>query len=89
MTVRCPSAPEHEALDPDCISRAEAIELLSRAPWQSLVVVGDSVAAGVRQPLEGYLGRRAHRGRSRRTRDRAARLPTQPRCQSQREDLHA
>lgn len=54
MTIRCPSAPEHEALDPDCISSAEAIELLSGAPWQSMAVVGDSVAAGVRQPLVGY-----------------------------------
>jgi len=55
MTTRLPSVPELEALDPDCISPAQATELLSGAPWQSLVVVGDSVAAGVRQPLDGYL----------------------------------
>lgn len=55
MSHRLPSVPELEALDPDCISPARSIELLAGAPWQSLVVVGDSVAAGVRQPLEGYL----------------------------------
>jgi lysophospholipase L1-like esterase len=55
MTDRLPSVPELEALDPDCISPAQAAELLRDAPWQSLVVVGDSVAAGVRQPLDGYL----------------------------------
>lgn len=55
MTNRSPAVPELEALDPDCIIPALAVELLSDAPWQSLVVVGDSVAAGVRQPLDGYL----------------------------------
>jgi lysophospholipase L1-like esterase len=55
MTELIPSVPELEALDPDCISPIRAVELLSGAPWQSLVVVGDSVAAGVRQPLDGYL----------------------------------
>ena len=55
MTHRLLSAPELEALDPDCISSVQAAELLRDAPWQSLVVVGDSVAAGVRQPLDGYL----------------------------------
>lgn len=55
MTGQMASAPELEALDPDCVSPARAVELLSGAPWQSLVVVGDSVAAGVRQPLDGYL----------------------------------
>ena len=55
MTDRPTSVLGLEALDPDCISPAQAVELLSGAPWQSLVVVGDSVAAGVRQPLDGYL----------------------------------
>ena len=55
MTNLLPSVPELEALDPECLSPARASELLSAAPWQSLVVVGDSVAAGVRQPLAGYL----------------------------------
>lgn len=55
MTHRFPSVPDLEALDPDCINPARAIDLLSDAPWQRLVVVGDSVAAGVRQPLHGYV----------------------------------
>jgi hypothetical protein len=55
MTNRLQSVPELEARDPDCISPMQAAELLRDAPWQSLVVVGDSVAAGIRQPLDGYL----------------------------------
>lgn len=55
MTNRLPSVLDLEALDPDCMPPARATELLKDAPWQSLVVVGDSVAAGVRQPLDGYL----------------------------------
>jgi len=55
MTQRPTYVPELEARDPDCISPARAAELLRDAPWQSLVVLGDSVAAGVRQPLDGYL----------------------------------
>ena len=55
MTSRLPTVPELEAHDPDCISPHEAVALLEDAPWESLVVVGDSVAAGVRQPLNGYL----------------------------------
>lgn len=55
MTNRLPSVSDLEAVDPDCISPTRAVTLLSDAPWQSLVVVGDSVAAGVRQPLDGYL----------------------------------
>ncbi len=55
MTNHLASVPQLEALDPDCISPAQAAELLRAAPWRSLVVVGDSVAAGVRQPLDGYL----------------------------------
>ncbi len=43
-----------ERLDPDCLDPLEAAELLRDAPWQRLVVLGDSVAAGVREPLAGY-----------------------------------
>ncbi|HEU4658185.1 MAG TPA: SGNH/GDSL hydrolase family protein [Capillimicrobium sp.] len=43
-----------EALDPDCLADADAAELLRDAPWQRMVVVGDSVAAGIREPLDGY-----------------------------------
>jgi lysophospholipase L1-like esterase len=44
-----------EAHDPDCLDVGEAAALLAGAPWRSMVVVGDSVAAGVREPLAGYL----------------------------------
>lgn len=47
-------APSTEAQDPDCRSDAEAVELLRGAPWRRLVVVGDSVAAGTREPTPGY-----------------------------------
>ncbi len=43
-----------EAEDPDCLSPAEAAELLAGAPWERLVVLGDSVAAGIREPTAGY-----------------------------------
>jgi lysophospholipase L1-like esterase len=43
-----------EAADPDCIDDAAAVDLLRDAPWRRLVVLGDSVAAGVREPAEGY-----------------------------------
>lgn len=55
MTGQRSSVPESESSDPDCITQAQAVALLADAPWRSLVVVGDSVAAGVRQPLDGYL----------------------------------
>jgi lysophospholipase L1-like esterase len=40
--------------DPDCIDPAEAADLLRDAPWRRLLVLGDSVAAGIREPLAGY-----------------------------------
>lgn len=43
-----------EDTDPHCLSPGEAAALLEPAPWRRLVVVGDSVAAGVREPLAGY-----------------------------------
>jgi lysophospholipase L1-like esterase len=43
-----------EAADPDCIDPVVAAELLHQAPWERMVVVGDSVALGVREPLSGY-----------------------------------
>ncbi len=44
-----------ELNDPDCISDERAAELLRWASWNSLVVVGDSVAAGISEPVEGYV----------------------------------
>jgi lysophospholipase L1-like esterase len=43
-----------EAADPDCIDPAVAAALLHDAPWERMVVLGDSVALGVREPLPGY-----------------------------------
>jgi lysophospholipase L1-like esterase len=43
-----------EAADPDSIDPAVASELLRGLPWQRMVVVGDSVAAGIREPTAGY-----------------------------------
>lgn len=43
-----------EAADPDCLDPARAAALLRDAPWRRMVVVGDSVAAGIREPLDGY-----------------------------------
>jgi lysophospholipase L1-like esterase len=43
-----------EAADPDCLDDITAADLLRDAPWRRMVVVGDSVAAGIREPLDGY-----------------------------------
>ncbi|MFD1543362.1 SGNH/GDSL hydrolase family protein [Nonomuraea guangzhouensis] len=40
--------------DPYCRWPAGSATLLRSAPWRRLVVLGDSVAAGVRGPLDGY-----------------------------------
>ncbi|WP_082582227.1 SGNH/GDSL hydrolase family protein [Aeromicrobium sp. Root236] len=53
MTTEMDSA-HRESFDPDCIDDAVAAEWLSQLPWQRMVVVGDSVAEGVREPLDGY-----------------------------------
>jgi lysophospholipase L1-like esterase len=43
-----------EARDPHCVGMQEACQLLSGAPWRRLVAMGDSVAAGVSEPVGGY-----------------------------------
>src|SRR3954469_761316 len=43
-----------ERTDPDSIEPDEAAALLRDAPWRRMVVLGDSVAAGIREPLAGY-----------------------------------
>jgi lysophospholipase L1-like esterase len=45
---------ELEEADPHCIDPDTAAERLRRLPWQRLAVLGDSVTAGVRGPLDGY-----------------------------------
>ncbi|MCW2918255.1 MAG: lipolytic protein family [Actinomycetia bacterium] len=43
-----------ERHDPYCWWPAESATLMRSAPWRRLVVLGDSVAAGIREPLDGY-----------------------------------
>lgn len=43
-----------EAADRDCLDPAFAQALLDNGRWQRLVILGDSIAAGVRDPLDGY-----------------------------------
>lgn len=55
MSVPLDRAADREALDPDCLDADGAAELLRPAPWRRMVVVGDSVALGVREPTAGYV----------------------------------
>ncbi|MER7545180.1 SGNH/GDSL hydrolase family protein [Spirillospora sp. NPDC127506] len=43
-----------ERTDPAVLPAAEAAALLAGAPWRRMVTIGDSVAAGVRDPVPGY-----------------------------------
>lgn len=45
---------ELEDTDPDCLSPADAAALLGDVACGSMVVVGDSVAAGIREQVPGY-----------------------------------
>jgi lysophospholipase L1-like esterase len=40
--------------DPYCLRPGESAELLADHPWRRFVVLGDSVAEGLCEPLEGY-----------------------------------
>ncbi|MGW6917245.1 SGNH/GDSL hydrolase family protein [Kitasatospora sp. NPDC054939] len=46
-----------ELSDPYCIAPDSAAELLRDLPWNRLAVLGDSVTAGVMDPLPGYRDR--------------------------------
>ncbi|MFD0312725.1 SGNH/GDSL hydrolase family protein [Streptomyces flavalbus] len=46
-----------ESSDPYCVAADAAAELLRDLPWHRLAVLGDSVTAGVMDPLPGYLHR--------------------------------
>ncbi len=48
------AGPLKEFVDPDCVDPALAAISLRGAPWRRMVVLGDSVAAGVREPVPGY-----------------------------------
>jgi lysophospholipase L1-like esterase len=43
-----------EMTDPYCLGPGEADGLLGDAPWRRLLVMGDSVAAGLGDPVPGY-----------------------------------
>jgi lysophospholipase L1-like esterase len=46
--------PQAELHDPDVLAPSEADALLAGAPWERFVVVGDSIAEGLGEPVDGY-----------------------------------
>ena len=52
--MTCDYASTLEAADPYCLRPHEAETLLSGHPWRRFVVLGDSVASGVGDPVDGY-----------------------------------
>ena len=44
----------HERQDPHCLLPEEMAALLRPTPWRRLAVLGDSIAAGVGDPVRGY-----------------------------------
>src|SRR5439155_15710336 len=43
-----------ETMDPYCLREGEAATLLAGHPWRRFAVLGDSIAEGVGDPLDGY-----------------------------------
>lgn len=43
-----------EATDPHCLTGEQARGALAGAPWRRLLVMGDSIAAGIGDPVDGY-----------------------------------
>jgi GDSL-like Lipase/Acylhydrolase family len=43
-----------EAADPYCLRDGEAASLLAGHPWKRFAVIGDSIAEGLGEPLDGY-----------------------------------
>lgn len=43
------------ATDPFCLNQADAVALLTGAPWSRYAVIGDSLSAGTGDPTPGYL----------------------------------
>ncbi|MFE7617481.1 SGNH/GDSL hydrolase family protein [Streptomyces sp. NPDC057496] len=54
LPYRTPTDLAAELSDPYCMAPDTAAELLRDLPWNRLVVMGDSVTAGVMDPLPGY-----------------------------------
>ncbi|MFD8015297.1 SGNH/GDSL hydrolase family protein [Streptomyces sp. NPDC058955] len=52
--ARDPHTDPAESADPYCLPADAAAELLRPLPWNRLAVLGDSVTAGVMDPLPGY-----------------------------------
>ncbi len=50
-----PYAGTREAADPYCLAVGEATALLAGHPWRRYAVVGDSVAEGLGDPVDGYV----------------------------------
>lgn len=48
------AATQSEATDPYCLSAQESHALLQGHPWRRFVVLGDSVAEGLCEPVDGY-----------------------------------
>ncbi|TDW17026.1 SGNH/GDSL hydrolase family protein [Kribbella kalugense] len=44
----------NEATDPYCLRPGESAKLLTGHPWRRFVVLGDSVAEGLCEPVDGY-----------------------------------
>ena len=59
MRGQAPDLDRHqlEHADPHCIDPDHAAYLLRQLPWRRLAVLGDSVTAGVMDPLPGYRNR--------------------------------
>lgn len=49
-----PATARREAADPHCLTDEQARAALAGAPWHRLVVMGDSIAAGIGDPVDGY-----------------------------------
>src|SRR3954466_15970004 len=43
-----------ESTDPYCLREGESARLLAGHPWRRFVVIGDSVAEGLAEPVPGY-----------------------------------
>lgn len=53
MTIATQLADERH--DPHCLDQTTQAQLLGAAPWRRLAVLGDSIAAGVGDPVPGYV----------------------------------
>src|SRR5258705_3461422 len=58
MSRKAYMAPEYaqtlESADPYCLRDGEASALLAGHPWRRFAVLGDSIAEGLTEPVDGY-----------------------------------